>query len=423
MAHRPSHRRGHIIRERPPRHALQLLGEDMSLADRLKLPAPAQPTRRAPVSHPQGWEPSFEWNGEAGQVNTGPLKDRPTDWDAYLRESGLDPEAVEVIEPVNVRGWQATVDGVPTWLTYYRLTVRRRQGASMPDLVALFKAAKAARIKAKELPEGVESATVALWADPQTGKVASRGGTPQLIERVEQYQEGLARYSRKHRNDAAYMFDLGDAIEGFENAPQQEGTNDLSLMDQVDVATTVEFELFKTLGATHNAAVLAGIGSNHCRWRRGKDALGTPGDDWGIHMLKQIHRRTADQPDKFGHMSVRWPDQYEESIALDVAGTIIGAAHGHQANRPEGIPDWWAKQTHGGQPIAHADILLTGHFHSLRVQTSGRNPVTNKAKWWIQAPTADNGSDWYRYRAGADSDPGMLVFTVTKNGWSNLELL
>ena len=304
---------------------------------------------------------------------------------------------------MNVRGWQTTVDGVPTWLTYYRLTVRRIHGADMPDLRQLLAAAKAARTKAKALPEGVESAMVVAWADPQTGKVASRGGTPQLIERVDRYQEGIRAFAKKHKCDAAYMFDLGDAIEGFENTAAQMGTNDLSIMDQVDVATTLEFELFKTLGETHPAAVLSGIGSNHCRWRKGKDSLGTPGDDWGIHMLKQIHRRMGDNPEKFGHMSVRWPDAQEETIALDVAGLIVGAAHGHQSP-PDGLPLWWAKQVHGGQPIAHADILLTGHYHSLRIQPTGRNPFTDRAKWWLQAPTADNGSDWYRLRAGSDSE-------------------
>ena len=396
----------------------------MSISESLQLPPASEPAYRAPVKHPQGFEPGHGWDGTAGFVNTGPLAERPTTWDAYLIDAGHDPEQVEVIEPVNIRGWDANAgNGSIVRMHYYRLNVRRRYGSNVPDLRQLFKAARQARVKARELPEQVDSATLVLWADPQTGKVASRGGTPQLIERVEQYQQGIDRYSRKHKNDAAYMFDLGDAIEGFENTGGQMGTNDLSLMDQVDVATTLEFELFKTLGATHNAAVLAGIGSNHCRWRKGKDALGNPGDDWGIHMLKQIHRRMGDNPEKFGHMSVRWPDQHEETISLDVAGTIVGAAHGHQASRPEQIPKWWAEQTHGGQAIAHADILLTGHFHSMRLQPTGRNPLTGKAKWWIQAPTADNGSDWYRLRAGADSDPGLLVMTVTKNGWSNLELL
>jgi len=66
---------------------------------------------------------------------------------------------------------------------------------------------------------------------------------------------------------------------------------------------------------------------------------------------------------------------------------------------------------------------LTGHYHSIRVQPTGRSVRTGRAKYWLGAPTCDNGSDWYRLRAGSDSDPGLMVFTVDANGWSNLQVL
>ena len=393
---------------------------------------PSQPTpRNAQVVHPKGWEPhTSQFDGTTGFINLGALDERPTTYDAYLIDAGMDPHEVEVIEPVGLRSWdgmKAVIDPVTKQrvsevvrMHYYRLQVRRRSSAIVPDMRQLFLSARAARKTSKaaaERPEKVASATVVLWADPQTGKVASRGGTAQLIERQQGYLEGIEAYSRKHRNDAAYLFDLGDLVEGFENTSSQAFTNDLSLMDQIDVATTVELEAVKTLARTHGSVVMAGVGSNHCRWRAGKGALGLPGDDWGIFALKQIRKALALNPDRFGHVSVLWPDKHEETLALDVAGTIIGLAHGHQANRPEQVPQWWANQTHGGQAIAHADILLTGHFHSLRIQTSGMNPITGRSKWWFQAPTQDNGSDWYRHRSGSDSDPGLLIFTVNEYGW------
>jgi len=403
-----------------------------SLADAIAAsnPAPAPTPRNARVEHPKGWEPGYVWDGNTGSVTTGPLTERPTTWDAWLIDAGMDPADVEVIEPVNVRGWdglQAVIDpdtklrvSQVVRMHYYRLNVRRLTSTNTPDLRQLFTSARAARRTGKaaaERPEKVTSATVVLWADPQTGKVASRGGTTQLIERQQGYLEGIHAYSKAHRNDAAYLFDLGDLVEGFENTSSQAFTNDLSLMDQIDVATTVELEAVKVLAKTHSSVVMAGVGSNHCRWRAGKNALGLPGDDWGIFALKQIRKALAMNPDRFGHVSVVWPDKHEETLAVDVAGTIVGLAHGHQANRPEQVPTWWANQTHGGQAIAHADILLTGHFHSLRIQTSGMNPHTGKSKWWFQAPTQDNGSDWYRYRSGFDSDPGLLIFTVDATGW------
>ena len=404
-----------------------------SLADAIAAtnPAPQATPRNAAVVHPKGWEPGYQWDGNTGNITTGPLAERPTTWDAWLVDAGMNPADVEVIEPVNVRGWdalQANIDPATglrvssvVRMHYYRLNVRRLTSTNTPDLRQLFTSARAARRTGKaaaERPEKVASATVVLWADPQTGKVASRGGTAQLIERQQGYLEGIEAYSRKHRNDAAYLFDLGDLVEGFENTSSQAFTNDLSLMDQIDVATTVELEAVKTLARTHGSVIMAGVGSNHCRWRSGKGALGLPGDDWGIFALKQIRKALAMNPDRFGHVSVVWPDKHEETLALDVAGTIVGLAHGHQVNNPDQIPLWWAKQTHGGQALADADILLTGHFHHLRIQPTGQNRHTGRSKWWLQAPTQDNGSDWWRQGAGgSDSDPGLLIFTVDSTGW------
>jgi hypothetical protein len=393
---------------------------------------PAAPTPHStPVVHPKGWEPGYVWDGNTGSVNTGPVTGRPDTWDAYLIDAGMNPADVEVIEPVNVRGWdslQASIDpdtklrvSSVVRMHYYKLNVRRITSATVPDLRQLFLTARATRKTAKATaapPVKATSATVVCWADPQTGKVASRGGTTQLIERQQGYLEGIEAYSRKHRNQAAYLFDLGDLVEGFENVPAQAFTNDLSLMDQIDIATTVELEAVKMLARTHPSVVMAGVGSNHCRWRSGKGALGLPGDDWGIFALKQIRKALALNPERFGHVSVVWPDKHEETLALDVAGTIIGLAHGHQVNNPDHIPLWWAKQTHGGQALADADILLTGHFHHLRLQPTGQNRHTGRSKWWVMAPSMDNGSDWWRHGSGgSDSDPGLLMFSVNKHGW------
>jgi hypothetical protein len=51
------------------------------------------------------------------------------------------------------------------------------------------------------------------------------------------------------------------------------------------------------------------------------------------------------------------------------------------------------------------------------VEPTGRNPYTGRSKWWLQAPTADAGSDWFRNLAGDDSDPGILTFDITDDGF------
>ncbi|WP_328736541.1 hypothetical protein [Streptomyces bobili] len=41
----------------------------------------------------------------------------------------------------------------------------------------------------------------------------------------------------------------------------------------------------------------------------------------------------------------------------------------------------------------------------------------------VQAPTLDNGSDWYTARTGEVSASGLLVFSVGPDGWDDLRLL
>jgi hypothetical protein len=387
----------------------------------------AKQALRAPAKHPTGWEPGYTFDGTTGVITTKPLTEQPKTWDAFIQDAGLDPAEVEVVGPVNVRGWDAQqAGGNVVRLHYYRLNIIRRTGGGLPDLPTVIRLAKAAaRRKAKSTSDDAPNrAVVAVFADPQTGKVASRGGTEQLIERYAETLERLGNYIADANAEQGVWLDAGDSVESFENTPTQATTNDLSLMSQVDVATTLEFEGIDLMCKTLPRVVAAGVGSNHCRWRVGKGQLGTPADDWGLHMLRQIHNWTTKlAPEQYAHLNVVVPQQHDETLALDVCGQIIGLAHGHQVSRPNMIPDWWSRQTHGGQPIADADICITGHFHHLRVEPVGRNPHTGKSRWWMQAPTLDNGSDWFRLVKGYDSDPGMLVFTVTRDGWDGLRIL
>lgn len=380
---------------------------------------------RGPRSHPKGWEPGFTWDGTSGVFTTQPLPERPKTWDEFIRDAGLDPDEVEVVGPVNVRGWDAAVGaGQVKRFHYYRLNLVRKSTQGLPDIRTLMRQAKAAaRRKPKTPPETHERAVVVAFADPQTGKTASRGGTPELIARVAATYERLGNYIADANADQGVWLDCGDAVESFENTSEQDQTNDLALMSQVEVATALEFDGIDLLCRLLPRVVAAGVGSNHCRWRQGKNNKGTPADDWGLHILRQMNYWTQKMGPAYEHLSFQVPQRHDETLALDVCGTIIGLAHGHQVARPNQIPDWWSRQSHGGQPIADADILVTGHFHHLRVEPVGRNPHTNRSRWWFQAPTIDNGSDYFRRIKGYDSDPALLVFQVTRDGWDNLRLL
>ena len=72
------------------------------------------------------------------------------------------------------------------------------------------------------------------------------------------------------------------------------------------------------------------------------------------------------------------------------------------------------KSSFGGSPIANASILVTGHFHHLRVTELGMDQH-GKSRFWVQAATLDNGSGWYQRSSGEDSQPGLVGFVVEQD--------
>jgi len=116
-------------------------------------------------------------------------------------------------------------------------------------------------------------------------------------------------------------------------------------------------------------------------------------------------------------VDVTVPEKYHDSLAFDASGTRIGVTHSDKAGSPDKLGNWWMGQSHGEMPTAHADILLCGHWHSLRVQQSG-----NK-KWIIVGSASDRGSSWFTNARGEQSVSGVTAF-VTRDGlWHDLRVL
>jgi len=359
------------------------------------------------VTVPQEWQQRATWDGDHGEVVTGPIAGAPlTDFTDILTKFGYDPETVEIVGKVNQ--WKKErPDG--QWLTSYFFGVQSKRDSM--DLPALYAAAARRPSKPFKL-DNLPRTSVAVIADVQAGKTASRGGTPELIDRLAEKREKLTAELKRRKPEEIFLPDVGDLIENFQSGGNPMFTNDLSLTQQLDLAAT-EIYKFVELAARFGPVTVATVPSNHGAWRQGKQNLGRPSDDFGVFVHRQVEKHT-----RAAGINAAWVHaaDYDESVVVNVRGTRVGLVHGNQFS-PGGAVKWWAGQQHGGQPVGSADILLTGHYHHLSVLPSGRNPYTGKSKWWLQAPTLDNGSDWYRNTAGDDSDPGMLLFDITDDGF------
>ncbi|KQW07645.1 hypothetical protein ASC66_01200 [Leifsonia sp. Root4] len=351
-----------------------------------------------------------------GTANYVRFSQEPWGFDQYrefIRSTGQDPDKVTF-----TWGWTSNPAG-GCWNKLNNVKPIASAPAEFTvDLPALYAAARNATPKPSPAPTG--RATVVVWADPQIGKTGRRGGTPELIERSNIIREKLAAELTKRQPERILIADGGDGIEGFESGGNPMFTNDLSLAGQLDLYGT---ELFEWINVCHKHApvTVMGVPSNHAAWRSGKQTLGIPADDLGLFMHKQVSKRTEDRG-----MDVDWvtPAPYDESVAVEFAGTRVGLVHGNQFGAGQAI-SWWEKQAFGAGACASADVLISAHYHSFGAGVAGRNPHNNRQRWWLGAPTLDNGSDWFRQTAGRDSDPGLLVFDVTADGFdlSSLTIL
>jgi hypothetical protein len=357
-------------------------------------------------------KPGVIFDGNKGEATTPYLK-TGKDWTDWLIEAGYDPEHYEVIGNPRTSKWQQREDG--EWLTSYRFTFRIKQSDAI-DLPLLYAEAKKA-VKIKTAPAvKTDKALVVLWSDLQVGKVDHRGGTPQLIQRVAETRERLLALIKKEKPEKVLFCDVGDTIENFINAADthQVYSNDLSIMQQVDLATTLAWETLKAIAQHVPEIVYLSVGSNHCQFRINKQKIGSGTDDWGIHIGRTLARLSQEVglPIKFVE-----PQPHDESLAFDVFGDqfhVLGLWHGHQSPRPDQVPTWWRQQAFGAQPVAAATIGVSGHFHHLRILELGSTP-RGTSRFWVQASTLDNGSDWWRKQSGEDSQPGLVTFVLQKN--------
>lgn len=382
----------------------------MSLADDLE--SPPIPDAAKENADIQFGADGIATGGEfSGIRSEGPL----TDWSHIFEKFDLDPNLFEIIgDTVRASTWQQSKrleDGQRDIVSLYSYRAMFRRKSAAIDLLALYAVGRTRKRRPFKLTREART-SVPVIADIQTGKVGSRGGTPELLDRLEEKRELLTAELRRRKPDSIFLPDINDLFENFESGGNPMFTNDLSLSQQMDVAATEVFK-FVELAARFGPVKVAVVPSNHTAWRRGSQNLGAPGDDLGIFVHRQVEKVA-----KAAKLDVVWeyPEHFNESMVVDVRGTRVGMVHGNQF-RDGKANEWWAKQTHGAQPVGAADILLTGHYHHLSIMPTGRNPYSGRSKWHLGAPTLDNGSDWYRNYAGDDSDPGLLLFDITDNGF------
>lgn len=378
---------------------------------------------RTPVKGSGGsWQPGIDISPtEGGEFRTTPrvisqeAPEPEPDEAALLAEFDLDP-AVWTITHARKSRWQSG----DNWLEAHKVSFTKRsaaplQAADVEDIMAQYKVARAVAPR----PVAPERILMVPSGDLQLGK-SEGGGTAATIERFCRITDDIAtELQRGGFNTSLILPWLGDCIEGIVSGKGR-------FLAQLDVPITEQVRIYRRL-MMHQIALLAPLAvkvlipvvpGNHDETTRVQEM--PVNDSWAIEGASAVSDWMTGRPG-YDHVEFVFPDPDELGITVDVgtpaAPYVVSFHHGHAASTPQGMIPWWKNQAHGRQHAGAADLLVTAHFHHLRVEHTGGN------RTWLQIPAMDGGSGWYRRRSGEQGVTGLVSVELTPGsgqGWRNL---
>ena len=204
-----------------------------------------------------------------------------------IRSSGDNPDAYNIAIKTIAYGGDKSSNKISAW---------PKQGIALAETYPLAQMyAEAAKEKpyATRYGAGETRGTVIVLADWQIGKTGRRGGTPELLARLEQARSAVYGELLQRSPAEILILDGGDGIEGFESGGNPMFTNDLSLPDQLDCYATEMLKFVKVAHQHSDKVQVGAVPSHHSAWRRGKRNLGHPAEDFGLFTHRQARRSTG----------------------------------------------------------------------------------------------------------------------------------
>lgn len=353
----------------------------------------------------ESWRPRLELDDKGGFFVSTPRKAVDNVEAAeLLAEFDLSAENWDV---TNVRRskWQSA-NG--EWLESYRVSLKPKgsiDGELSSDTDRLIEEIRkwrpSTRIKAESRGE---STFIFAVGDTQYGKDAS-DGTDEIIARVlGGYDSGVTRFRELQKlgrgSSTICLPQLGDCIEG--NSSQGGkllARSDLGVTAQVRVGRRMLIQQIKAFAPLASDLIVPVVPGNHDEPHR--IVITDPIDSWQIDIVAAAEDACRENP-ALDHVQFRYPERDHQTLAVDLSGTLVGFAHGHQSRD---AVKWWQGQSVGRTPVGEADVLITAHFHHFQAKQVG-------PRLWLQVPASDGGSPWWRDKSGLESPTGFVSLTV-----------
>lgn len=392
----------------------------MTLSERLDaLRSAASPGPQITAATPPGWEPGITFHPDGTRTVTSAALPDDIDQGDVLARMGVDIPVGFRARLIEVRhdpaAWTRAAQGDDAVTV---AVVRRRwiieaapQTVDIDDLLA----AIGKRRPTIPKPSSGMVFVVAV-ADTQLGD----GDTATVVNRFgDLLSASLARFreirKRTPLSKVAITW-LGDCIQGTITAAPT-AKNDLSVVEMLRVYRRLLLEQVQAFADVSPVDVIV-VPGNHDQVARQGRAEAHPSDhSWAVEGALQVADALA-LAGRFDHVTFTLPQPGQSTITVDLAGTIVGLAHGHQWRGPaSGLHKWWAGQSHGRTGIGAADLLLTGHRHHFFAEVAGDDRLG------IVAPPMVPWSPQWADQRGDRTSPGLLTMLVGSGTWSGLEVL
>ncbi len=364
---------------------------------------------------------SFEWSGSTGTFNTGILENTLTGMshEQVLKMFGHNPDEVEidkVLRESHKQYWDRDNQEM-RWKHSYLFGVKKKVAATYAeeiDVVSILKSMPTSKPTVKSGKSGAASSFVLDWADWQMGKNEG-GGTKALIERLnEAFNLAVERVTELRsigrKLDELVIIGGGDMIEGCVIFPNQMMHIDINRRQQI--RSTVSMILYGiTILAPHFEKVrVVVVPGNH-----GENRIGGTRTEIGDNddlLVFEMAELACKNDSRFKHVSFEISEN-DVSMTTQIKGWTYGITHGDVYGKTGGsgvrnkVFNWFKTMAANRHPVGGSDVLVTHHFHHDAQEDWGNT-------LWVQCPTIDGGSHYFKEFSGHDTKPGMASWVVTE---------
>jgi hypothetical protein len=365
---------------------------------------------------------SINWDGNKGVWNTGALDTalEGISHESILVKFGYDPNTVSikgVIRESHKEYWSRDLSEM-LWKHSYSFAVERKTGAvshEIDPIEILNKLVTKPTKNIYEKADGIKSTFVLDWADWQYAKT-EMGGTQGLIERLnDSFNLAIQRVQELRmigRNlEELVIIGGGDMVEGCVIYPNQSYEIDGNRREQIRGVATMILEGITRLAPYFDTVRVLVVPGNHGEHRIAGNRT-TIGDNDDL-LVFEIAEMACNAHPELQHVKFEIAEK-EISMTTKILGWTYGATHGDVYGKTGGtgirnkVFNWFKTMAANRHAIGSSDVLVTHHFHHDAMEDWGMTI-------WVQNPTMDGGSHYFKEATGHDTKPGMNSWVVTES--------